>query len=110
MFKVYLMQHASEPRFKIGKAKNPLVRMKAFQEKINLESIVMFLFRERADRVERGLHKKFAAWRLPPSSYKDGATEWFDIECWDQCREALEAKYLETKQSILEGRFLGEPI
>jgi hypothetical protein len=46
------MQHASEPRFKIGKAKNPLVRMKAFQEKINLESIVIFLFRESAGRKE----------------------------------------------------------
>lgn len=82
---VYLVRHATEPRFKIGKADNPLFRSKSFGENLDLESSLQIHLGHRAYGIEKGLHSIFDAYRLPPVSANDGATEWFQLDCWDQC-------------------------
>lgn len=82
---VYLVRHATEPRFKIGKADDPFLRSKSFGENLDLESSLQIHLGHRAYGIEKGLHAIFDAYRLPPVSANDGATEWFQLECWDQC-------------------------
>ena len=82
---VYLVRHATEPRFKIGKADYPFLRSKSFGENLDLESSLQIHLGHRAYGIEKGLHAIFDAYRLPPVSANDGATEWFQLECWDRC-------------------------
>lgn len=82
---VYLVRHATEPRFKIGKADDPFLRSKSFGENLDLESSLQIHLGHRAYGIEKGFHAIFDAYRLPPVSANDGATEWFQLECWDQC-------------------------
>lgn len=82
---VYLIRHATEPRFKIGKADDPFWRSKSFGEELDLERSFQIHLGHRAYGIEKGLHAIFDIYRLPPISMNDGATEWFRLECWEQC-------------------------
>lgn len=82
---VYLIRHAMEPRFKIGKSKHPIKRSSAFRESLDYDNSLQIRVGGRALGLEKGLHALFDNFRLPPVSDCDGATEWFRLECWDQC-------------------------
>ncbi len=76
---VYLLQHKSEPRFKIGKADNLRVRANALggADSFDFERSVAFKT-ARAPNLERALHHIFAEARLSLDTKQDGYTEWFD--------------------------------
>jgi hypothetical protein len=82
---VYLICHAFEPRFKIGTSYNPIGRSKAFGEQLDLNRSLQIYIGKHAKRHEALLHFLFARYNLPPSSKKDGATEWYDMACWSRC-------------------------
>lgn len=66
-------------------ADDPFLRSKSFGETLDLESSLQIYLGHRASGIEKGLHAIFDSYRLPPVSANDGATEWFHLECWDQC-------------------------
>lgn len=82
---VYLIRHATEPRFKIGKSNEPIGRSKSFGDDLDLENSLQIHLGHRAYGIEKGLHAILDAYRLPPVSTNDGATEWFRLECWNRC-------------------------
>lgn len=86
---VYLLQHATEPRFKIGKANDIKHRISSLggREQFNLAKS---LYLKLADshhsiEIERMLHITFKKWNLPVKNipYYDGYTEQFSMECFD---------------------------
>lgn len=90
---VYLICHASEPRFKIGKADNPISRSKAFGEQLDLKRSLQIYMGKHAKLHETWLHFVSAKFRLLALSKKDGATEWYDITYWHRCLKLHEDIY-----------------
>ncbi len=82
---VYIVPHASEPRFKIGKANDSLARLAHFEKKNDLDFSKAFVLEleseQRAFEVERSLHLLFADDRLEgdPDAWGDGFSEWFSM-------------------------------
>jgi hypothetical protein len=87
---VYLIRHAKEQRFKIGKSVHPLNRSSAFSEPLDLSNSLQIYLGKRAVNFEKGLHALFDKYRLPSVSDSDGATEWFSDECWQPCLAFLD--------------------
>lgn len=93
---VYILAHATQPRFKIGKADDILLRAHRFDIATLdlLRSVGLLVSTEHAARnLERILLRVFKPWRLSPDAVlstgglPEGATEWFS----DECRPRLES-------------------
>lgn len=102
---VYIVPHASEPRFKIGKANDSLARLAHFEKKNDLDFSKAFVLEleseQRAFEVERSLHLLFADDRLEgdPDAWGDGFSEWFSMRSFvraldkaDRLREKIKAQ------------------
>ena len=80
---LYLAPHSREHRFKVGYSIRPLARLRQLPEAASgtLEwpriRVIWLPDVRDARRVERGLHKLLAPYRLPPVHDGDGASEWF---------------------------------
>lgn len=99
---VYILAHATRPRFKVGKANDILSRSKSFgwddidfTRSFGLELVS----EDAAMNLERVLLRTFAAWRLPSDEVRseggsaDGSSEWLR----DACRQRLERFLDEAK-------------
>ena len=82
---LYFIRHASEPRFKIGRSLHPFDRSKCFGEDLAIDRSLQVNLGRRSSGIEKGLQALFDQFRLEPTNSNDGATEWFRIDCWDQC-------------------------
>jgi hypothetical protein len=109
---VYLLWHATEPRFKIGKALNISNRAKQLggaQFDFGRSKALRLADCTEAHRLERTLHRAFHAYRIPPGNAaptqyptlrgakQDGDTEWFSATCWERLR-----LFLEQTQDLFE--------
>lgn len=85
---VYLIPHASEPRFKIGKANDLQARIAHLDKANPLDLSKCYALEceseERAFAIEKGFHLLFADARLEgdPDAWGDGFSEWFDMEAF----------------------------
>lgn len=92
---VYLLHHAVQPQFKIGKANDIHERIPGIggARSFNLEASRCILLRTEADakRVENGLHYFFKRWNVPvdPENRFLGDTEHYEIECFARVVEFL---------------------
>lgn len=80
---VYLIHRADRRRFKLGWALDPLQRAQRLPEfrrgTLDLRgSYALWLVsRQRAEQVERALHKSLAPYQVSPGHREDGHREWF---------------------------------
>jgi hypothetical protein len=98
---VYLLAHASAPRFKIGKAIELLARTKQLgQAKFDYARSEALRVAGEAEalNLEKLLHRAFAKWRIAPQDIEretgvreDGDTEWFHAECRDRLADFLKS-------------------
>lgn len=92
---VYLLQHTSEPRFKIGKANDIYQRILGIGglDVFNLPSsfCVQASDEGSAYRLEKILHRMFEPWNLPvdEGARYTGDTEQFSMECFDRVLKFL---------------------
>jgi T5orf172 domain len=102
---VYFLSHNSEPRFKIGKAKNVIARARALEISrfaLRTSFALEMPTEEAAYNLERILHRTFAKWRIPTSLIarsdpaSDGHSEWFL-----SCSLALIQDFLTRNQGLL---------
>lgn len=86
---VYLLIHQTEPRFKVGIASDPLIRLKQLPDKINLNESLMAkcLDKAHAFKVEKTLHFLFRSSQVENLPQRDGYTEWFDISVLDEVKD-----------------------
>lgn len=109
---LYLFNHKSEPRLKIGVSQAPLNRLQMLEEALDVDmarSIVVRLESpKRAKEVEGLLHKALSAYRISPdaSSRHDGDTEWFALGALPLATQLL----LDTPSSHQSTGFLLEPL
>lgn len=97
---VYFLPHATQPRFKIGKAVDLTARLRQLGMKFfDLAhcTAVRLTSEKDAENLERLLHRAFAQWRLAPAEVAaeeggrtDGYTEWFQKTCFDRLGKLLE--------------------
>lgn len=102
---VYLLWHANEPRFKIGKAEDIATRIA--QLGVTQFDLARAKALEVADcaqalNLERALHRMFQRFRLTPGDSaaraypglqdgrRDGDTEWFSAQCWERLHTFIE--------------------
>lgn len=99
---VYILAHASRPRFKVGKANDILSRAKSFgwhDIDFNRSLGLELVSEDAAMNLERVLLRTFAAWRLSSDEVRseggsaDGSSEWLR----DTCRQRLERFLDEAK-------------
>lgn len=91
---VYILKHAFEPRFKIGKANDPSARSNQIGKSNDLDfgRISAFNFGDEslAFQIEKNLHALFSPWRLAPEeSWGNGRTEWFDVSALPAAHSTL---------------------
>jgi hypothetical protein len=106
---VYILPHIKGDRFKIGKARDVLVRARAFGvADINFARSWALALKTDAEAcsLERTLHRTFQRWRLPADRVLElggsavGSTEWYSIECEERIRT-----YLEQNQDLFNFTF-----
>jgi hypothetical protein len=99
---VYLLRHASEPRFKIGKANDIYQRLSGIGgiNEFDLERslCVKCPTEVRVGKLERHLHHIFDEWRIKDVENIDysGYTEYFKIECFERV-----VKYIRENADLL---------
>jgi len=92
---VYLLRHASEPRFKIGKTNDihqRILNLGGFSEfDIRNSYFLQFAKEKHALKTEKILHRLFNRWNLPTNEKERyiGDTEQFSIECFDRIIQYL---------------------
>ena|GEM_PF-4248624 len=88
---VYFLKSTTEPHLKIGIAKNPYLRAKAFEDSINFgASYYVDCEKHSARAIERTLHLLFHQYQvLKPVA--EGYTEWFLEDCWSELRDFIAA-------------------
>lgn len=102
---VYLLRHATEPRFKIGKANDLAARvLQLGRSQFNLLTSIAIEVEspEDATNLERLLHRAFRQHRLNPACSStgwmypglaagkhDGMSEWFSAACWERLQGLL---------------------
>lgn len=80
---VYVLMRRDRRRFKLGWARRPLHRARRLPEfrrgELDLEHsrAIWLPSRQRAEQVERSMHKSLAPYRVPAGHHGDGAEEWF---------------------------------
>ncbi len=80
---VYLLARRDRRRFKLGWARQPLLRARRLPEfrrgELDLDSsrVIWLPTRVRAEQVERSMHKTLAPYRVQPPHRRDGSQEWF---------------------------------
>lgn len=78
---VYLLQRLDRKRFKVGWARNPLVRIRAFPEfsagllDLKASRVLWLPNRPRAEQVERSLQKCLMPYGTPVGHIRDGHSE-----------------------------------
>lgn len=91
---LYILAHATEPRFKIGKANciNSRIEVIGYTGLIDLEKSLYVNTPSPRDalKLEGHMHYLFEDSRLERLA-EDGGSEWFDIECFDAVRDAVDA-------------------
>lgn len=108
---VYLLVHAKESRFKLGKASDVIARarvlgihnfalQKSWALKVPSET--------RALQVEQALHRIFDPWRVPKSKLRNAAgdrrrgdTEWFRLKVMKRMQE-----FVESSLDVMNGELL----
>lgn len=104
---IYIFHHATEPRLKIGKACNPLLRAKSLQllDKIDPNrSHQLLVPKNGVFKIEKFLHFLVAQESIE-LNYQDGYTEWFSSSCYSKVLKYLkfisdEENYQLTKLDI----------
>ncbi|MNR71538.1 hypothetical protein D3C71_21690 [compost metagenome] len=98
---VYILRHRSEPRLKVGKAKDLLSRIQqlgADQFDFASSDALEVSDASAASNLERILHRVFSNHRLAPDGApncpqlrtgSDGATEWFELACLERMHAFL---------------------
>lgn len=102
---VYLLWHAKEPRFKIGKAEDIATRIAQLgvtQFDLARAKALAVADCAQALNLERALHRLFQRYRLTPGgsavaeypglndARHDGDTEWFSAQCWERLHTFIE--------------------
>ena len=97
---VYFLPHASEPRFKIGKAVDVAARLRQLGKQffdLPRCTALQVSSDEEALNLERMLHRAFAQWRVPREAVAategvrtDGDTEWFHATCFERLGQFLD--------------------
>lgn len=97
---VYFLPHASEPRFKIGKAIDVGARLRQLGKQLfdlGRCTAVQVASDHDALNLEKMLHRAFAQWRVPKEAVAategartDGDTEWFQLNCFERLRQFLD--------------------
>ena len=112
---VYLIRDLLHPRFKIGKANNIISRIRSFGlESINFKDSMGLLVESEADAftLERILHCTFRDARLQAESVladggkRNGASEWFDLRCWNRLVRFLDENQDLYPHTIIRGSAL----
>lgn len=92
---VYLLLHATEPRFKLGWSLEPgrrIAKLPEFRaDALDLAGsrVVWLPDRQRAEEVERSMHKLLRPFSVELEYRGDGHTEWFATTAWDRAVELL---------------------
>lgn len=114
---VYLLQHSSQPRFKIGKADDILSRARSFKwESIDFAKSRALAVSSNSDAfaLERLLHLAFKSFRIDSEivtssgGVVDGASEWFRSECWPRLLRYLEENSDLHQHETVTGEELSE--
>jgi hypothetical protein len=94
---VYIAPHVCEARFKLGKSKDPLTRLRRIVDSghnLQRANIIVLLVANEADAfcLETSLRKAhfMTKARLPPLNYGDGKTEWHHLDALPRLTEFIE--------------------
>lgn len=109
---VYLANHITESRFKIGKADNFYNRVKILGvENFDLECvwIVFASSKSSAFSIESSLHAAFDRYRIKDLPRSDGYTEWFDMDCKPDVLDFLADIEADGSKRVQETWFVNSP-